>query len=157
MVLRRTARIGILFSLPAIIFFILFLFIPVVSTFLLSITEWKGFDIANIRFAGLSNFRELIEDKIFFISLKNTLIFVAFTTVVLNILGYIGATIIDSGRRGTGFFKNALFLPVLLAPIIIGIMWSRMLDAFGIVNQLLKAMEITKMPILFLGDQRIAL
>ena len=115
MVLRRTARIGFLFSLPAIVFFILFLLIPVVSTFFLSFTEWKGFDIANIRFTGFSNFSELIQDKIFFISLKNTLIFVALTTVILNIFGYIGATIIDSGRRGTGFFKNALFLPVLLA------------------------------------------
>jgi ABC-type sugar transport system permease subunit len=36
-------------------------------------------------------------------------------------------------------------------------MWSRMLDAFGIVNQLLKAAHVTKMPVLFLGDERIAL
>ena len=135
----------------------MFMFIPVLSTFFLSFVEWKGFDIANMSFAGFSNFTELIQDKVFFISLRNTLIFVLLTTVILNIFGYIGANAINRGSYGSGFFKNAIFLPVLLSPIIIGIMWSRMLDAFGIVNQLLKAIHVTKMPVLFLGDQRIAL
>ena len=79
------------------------------------------------------------------------------TTVVLNILGFIGASLIDTRVAGSRFLKNAVFLPVLLAPIIIGIMWSRMLDAFGIVNQLLKSVHATRMPLLFLGDERIAL
>jgi len=153
----RTARIGFLFSLPAILFFLAFILVPVVSTFFLSFVNWKGFTLSDMKLAGLSNFIELFSDGVFFRALVNTLIFVAATTVFLNLLGFIGAAIIDTKIAGSGFFKNAIFLPVLLSPIIIGIMWSRMLDAFGIVNQLLKSAHLTRMPFLFLGDERIAL
>jgi raffinose/stachyose/melibiose transport system permease protein len=129
----------------------------VLSTLLLSLMSWKGFILSDIRIAGLSNFTELFSDAVFFKALANTLIFVIITTIVLNILGFVGATLIDTRIAGSAFLKNAVFLPVLLAPIIIGIMWSRMLDAFGIVNQLLKSVHATRMPILFLGDERIAL
>jgi raffinose/stachyose/melibiose transport system permease protein len=152
-----TRRIGFFFSLPAILFFLFFILFPVVSTFLLSFAQWKGFVFSELRFTGLSNFAELLTDGIFFKSLANTLIFVIITTVALNILGFIGASLIDTRVAGSRFLKNAVFLPVLLAPIIIGIMWSRMLDAFGIVNQLLKSVHLTRMPLLFLGDERIAL
>jgi raffinose/stachyose/melibiose transport system permease protein len=152
-----TSRTGFFFSLPAIVFFLLFILIPVLSTFVLSLTQWKGFALENLRFAGLANFGEMFTDAVFFTSLKNTLIFVAVTTVVLNLFGFVGASIVDTGIRGSGFFKNAIFLPVLLAPIIIGIMWSRMLDAFGIVNQLLKSAGLIQLPVMFLGDERIAL
>jgi raffinose/stachyose/melibiose transport system permease protein len=156
--MRNTiARIGFLFSLPAILFFAAFILAPVVSTLLLSFVSWKGFTFSEMRLAGFSNFIGLFSDDVFFRALVNTLIFVAATTVFLNILGFIGASIIDTKIRGSGFFKNAIFLPVLLAPIIIGIMWSRMLDAFGIVNQLLKAAHLVRMPFLFLGDEKIAL
>ena len=79
------------------------------------------------------------------------------TTILLNIVGFIGATLIDTRIPGTAFFKNTVFLPVLLTPIIIGIMWSRMLDAFGIVNQLLRKVHAITMTVLFLGDEHIAL
>jgi ABC-type sugar transport system permease subunit len=154
---KATARTGFFFSLPAILFFLLFILIPVLFTFLLSLTEWKGFALENIRFAGLANFRDMFTDSVFFTSLKNTLIFVGLTTLLLNLFGFIGASIIDTGIRGSGFFKNAIFLPVLLSPIIIGIMWSRMLDAFGIVNQLLRSAGLIQLPVMFLGDERIAL
>lgn len=157
MLQQRTGRIGFIFTLPAILFFLCFIFIPVFSTFLLSLTEWKGFNLANIKFTGLKNFANLFKDRVFFISLKNTFLFVILTTIVLNILGFIGATIIDTGIRATRLFKNLIFLPVLLSPIIIGIMWSRMLDAFGVINQILSSLHIIKTPILFLGDQKVAL
>ena len=155
--LRKTARIGVIFSLPAILVFCFFILIPVISTFVLSLTTWKGFILSDIKVTGLANFTELFTDTVFFKALANTLIFVVLTTVLLNFLGFIGASLIDTRIPGTAFFKNAVFLPVLLAPIIIGIMWSRMLDAFGIVNQFLKSVHAITMPVLFLGDERIAL
>lgn len=154
---HKTARIGFLFSLPAILFFLAFILLPVVSTFLLSLSRWKGFILSDLKWAGITNFADLASDGVFFRSLVNTLIFVVLTTVLLNLFGFLGATVVDTRIFGTAFFKNAIFLPVLLAPIIIGIMWSRMLDAFGIVNQLLKTWHLTRLPILFLGDERIAL
>jgi ABC-type sugar transport system permease subunit len=154
---KRLGKIGILFSMPAIFFFLLFISIPVFFTLFLSFAGWKGFDISQIQLVGLKNYGVLMRDRIFWMSFLHTLIFVVLTTVFLNLFGFIGAMIIDTKIRGTRFLKNAIFLPVLLSPIIIGIMWSRMLDAFGIVNRFLQATGVTKLPILFLGSSDLAL
>ncbi len=157
MLSKRLGKIGFIFSLPAILFFVLFISIPVFFTIFLSFAGWKGFDLSQIRLVGFQNYRDVIYDKIFWMSFFHTVIFVMLTTVFLNLFGFIGAMIIDTRIQGTRFLKNAIFLPVLLSPIIIGIMWSRMLDAFGIVNKFLQAMHATKLPILFLGSPDLAL
>ena len=157
MLSKRLGKIGFLFSLPAVLFFLLFISIPVLFTIFLSFASWKGFDLAHIQLIGLNNYGEMFRDKTFWLSFSHTFIFVALTTLFLNLFGFIGAMIIDSGIRGTRFLKNAIFLPVLLSPIIIGIMWSRMLDAFGIINKFLQVVHLTKLPVLFLGSPDIAL
>jgi len=157
MLLRKLQRIGFVFSLPSILFFVFFISIPVIFTIVLTFAEWKGFQLSDIKFIGFNNYISLFKDKIFYKSLLNTTIFVVLTTVTLNLFGFLGALIIDTKIPGTKFLKNAVFLPVLLSPIIIGIMWSRMLDAFGIINKLLQSAHIIKLPILFLGSEKIAL
>ena len=157
MLSKKLQKIGFVFSLPSILFFIFFVSIPVLFTIVLTFAEWKGFQLSDIRFIGLNNYIELFNDKVFFKSLINTSIFVVLTTVTLNLFGFLGALIIDTKIPGTKFLKNAVFLPVLLSPIIIGIMWSRMLDAFGIINKILQSAHIIKLPILFLGSEKMAL
>lgn len=157
MLLKKLQKIGFVFSLPSILFFVFFVSIPVLFTIVLTFAEWKGFQLSDIRFIGLNNYVELFKDKVFFKSLINTTIFVALTTICLNFFGFLGALIIDTKIPGTKFLKNAVFLPVLLSPIIIGIMWSRMLDAFGIINKILQSAHIIKLPILFLGNEKMAL
>lgn len=157
MLYRRLSKIGFIFSLPTLIFFIFFISIPVLFTIALTFASWKGFDINQIEFIGFGNYSQVFTDKVFLKSFLNTVIFVVLTTFFLNFFGFIGALIIDQKIPGTRFLKNAIFLPVLLSPVIIGIMWSRMLDAFGIVNKIIQAIGLTKLPILFLGNSKMAL
>jgi raffinose/stachyose/melibiose transport system permease protein len=157
MINKKLSKIGFLFSLPTILFFLFFISIPVIFTIVLTFADWKGYDLNQIKFIGFSNFTEVFTDKIFLKSFINTAIFVGFTTLFLNFFGFIGAMIIDQKVAGARFLKNTIFLPVLLSPIIIGIMWSRMLDAFGVINKILQAAGFIKLPILFLGSSKIAL
>lgn len=154
---RQLKKIGFLFSLPSILFFMVFISIPVLFTIALTFASWQGYDILQIKFVGFKNFIDLFTDRIMLKSFINTLIFVALTTLFLNLFGFFGALIIDQKIAGARFLKNAIFLPVLLSPIIIGIMWSRMLDAFGILNKIIQALHITNLPILFLGSSKIAI
>jgi raffinose/stachyose/melibiose transport system permease protein len=154
---KRLQKIGFAFSLPTILFFVCFISIPIIFTLVLTFASWQGYDLAQIKMVGIKNFIDVFTDKIMLKSFINTLIFVIFTTVFLNILGFFGAMIIDQKIPGTKFLKNAVFLPVLLSPIIIGIMWSRMLDAFGILNKILQAVHLTNLPILFLGSSKLSL
>ncbi len=157
MLSKRLGKIGFLFSLPALVFFLLFISIPIFFTIFLSFAGWKGFDLAQIQLIGFKNYGEIFTDRIFWMSFFHTGIFVVLTTLFLNLFGFVGAMIIDTRIQGTRFLKNAIFLPVLLSPIIIGIMWSRMLDAFGIVNKLLQALHLTRLPVMFLGSPDFAL
>lgn len=154
---RQLQKIGFLFSLPSILFFMVFISIPVLFTIALTFASWQGYDILQIKFVGFKNYIDLFTDRIMLKSFINTLIFVTLTTLFLNIFGFFGALIIDQKIAGARFLKNAIFLPVLLSPIIIGIMWSRMLDAFGILNKIIQALNITNLPILFLGSSKIAI
>jgi ABC-type sugar transport system permease subunit len=154
---RQLQKVGFLFSLPSILFFLVFISIPVLFTIALTFASWQGYDILQIKFVGFKNFIDLFTDRIMLKSFLNTLIFVTLTTLFLNLFGFFGALIIDQKIAGARFLKNAIFLPVLLSPIIIGIMWSRMLDAFGILNKIIQALHITKLPILFLGSSKIAI
>ncbi|MHB8280935.1 MAG: carbohydrate ABC transporter permease [Candidatus Humimicrobiaceae bacterium] len=154
---KRLQRIGFGFSLPSILFFVFFISIPIIFTIFLTFANWQGYDLAQIKIVGIKNYIDVFTDKIMLKSFINTLIFVVFTTLLLNTFGFFGALIIDQKIPGTKFLKNAVFLPVLLSPIIIGIMWSRMLDAFGILNKLLQAIHLTKLPILFLGSSKLAI
>jgi raffinose/stachyose/melibiose transport system permease protein len=157
MINKKLSKVGFLFSLPTILFFLFFISIPVIFTIVLTFADWKGYDLNQIKFIGFLNFTEVFTDKIFLKSFINTAIFVGFTTLFLNLFGFIGAMIIDQKVAGARFLKNTIFMPVLLSPIIIGIMWSRMLDAFGVINKILQAAGFIKLPILFLGSSKIAL
>jgi raffinose/stachyose/melibiose transport system permease protein len=157
MINKKLSKVGFFFSFPTILFFLFFISIPVIFTIVLTFADWKGYDLNQIKFIGFANFAEVFTDKIFLKSFINTVIFVGFTTLFLNLFGFIGAMIIDQKVAGARFLKNTIFMPVLLSPIIIGIMWSRMLDAFGVINKILQAAGFIKLPILFLGSSKIAL
>jgi ABC-type sugar transport system permease subunit len=53
--------------------------------------------------------------------------------------------------------RTLIFIPVLLSPVIVGVMWSRILDPFGALNQILEKVGIISTPVFWLGDKRIAL
>jgi ABC-type sugar transport system permease subunit len=123
----------------------------------LSLTEWAGFDLSKITFVGFRNFKLLLPDWIFWKALRNTMIFVFGTTVFLNLFGLALALFLNNELRITRLVRTLIFIPVLLSPVIVGVMWSRIFDPFGALNQILEGMGIIRTPIFWLGDKRIAL
>lgn len=90
---KRLQRIGFIFSLPSILFFIFFISIPVIFTIFLTFASWQGYDLAQIKLVGIKNFVDVFTDRIMLKSFINTLIFVLFTTTFLNFFGFFGALI----------------------------------------------------------------
>jgi len=154
----RTHRVaGYLFILPALLFFAAFLVYPLLHTVYLSLTEWAGFDLKKITFVGFDNFKLIPPDWIFWKSLRNTFYFVVGTTVFLNLLGLALALFLNNSARFTRLVRTLVFIPVLLSPVIVGVMWSRIFDPFGALNQILESLGLIKTPIFWLGDRRMAL
>src|SRR5689334_24139112 len=67
--------LAIPFLAPALIFYTIFLLVPLVGTLALSVTSWSGFNFADIQFVGLQNFRALGNDNVFWQSLQHNVIF----------------------------------------------------------------------------------
>jgi ABC-type sugar transport system permease subunit len=155
--MQRTRLSGYLFILPALIIFLLFLVYPLLYTIYLSLTEWAGFDLSKITFVGFRNFKLLLPDWIFWKALRNTMIFVFGTTIFLNVFGLALALFLNNEMRITKLVRTLIFVPVLLSPVIVGVMWSRMFDPFGALNQIMENIGIIDTPIFWLGDRRIAL
>jgi ABC-type sugar transport system permease subunit len=149
--------LGIAFVLPAVAVFSAFLVLPVVAVGGIAFLEWAGFRIGDWSFVGGSNFEQALRDPVFWRALTHTLLFTIATTILLNITGFTYALLIASRLPGGTLAKSVLFLPVLLSPVIVALMWTRLLDAFGAANQLISLVDPKARPTLFLGDPDLAL
>lgn len=142
---------------PSLAVFLGLIAIPIVVVGLVSLSRWTGFDIADVAWLGIENYRTIAGDEIFWRALRNTLLFTGLTTLFLNIIGFGVALLISTRVRGTGLLRGVIFLPALLPSVLVGLMWQRVLDAFGFVNQILQWLGVADQPIFFLGEERWAL
>ena len=127
---------GLIFVLPAFIGILIFIVIPVISSFGLSFTKW---DLLNpIQFVGLQNYKALFHSELFYQILLNTIVFALSTSVLGVIIPLILAAILNSKIRGSEFFKTAYFLPFITPMVVIGIIWTWIFDPnIGLLNQVL--------------------
>jgi len=148
---------GIALVAPAVLTFGAFLVLPLVSVFLISTLHWSGYRLGDWTFVGADNFARMFANAVFWKAFANTVVFTVTTTLILNVVGFGLALLIASRVRGHVIARSVLFIPVLMSPVIIGLMWSRILDAFGAVNQVISIFNPLAQPILFLGSGDLAL
>lgn len=85
---------------------------PTIAVFLLSFTDWT-FGMPEIAWLGLGNYREMIGDEVFWKTLRNSLIYVAFVVPFSVFIGLGAAILIEAGESLRGFYRAAFFLPVV--------------------------------------------
>jgi multiple sugar transport system permease protein len=122
---------------PGIALMWLLLLGPAVVVFVLSFTDWL-FGAPEIGWAGFANYQELASDAVFWMSVKNTLIYVAFTVPVSVFLGLGVALLIEAGASLQGFYRAAYFLPVTSTLLAIAFVFQFAFHpTAGIINQTL--------------------
>ncbi|MDE2853301.1 MAG: sugar ABC transporter permease [Chloroflexota bacterium] len=130
---RREAIAGYLFLTPYLFFFLVFLAGPVISAFVTAFVEWELLR-GTYRFIGLENFQLIMEDDLFWIALGNSLYFATMTTVGNVIVALCAALALKSIRLGHTLFRVVMYAPVVLSISVIGIVFSRLLAPFGLLN-----------------------
>lgn len=152
------AMVGLGLVAPTLVVFLGFVAVPVVSVFLTSFTRWTGFAVSNIEWIGAQNYVGLFHDPIFVRAFVHTLVFTIATTLLLNMAGFALALLVHTSVPGTRLLKAVLFLPVLLSPVIVGLMWSGLLRGVGGgLNQVLDFVGLIDRPVFWLGDNNFAL
>jgi raffinose/stachyose/melibiose transport system permease protein len=134
---RAQTRLGLVLAAPAVILFAVFFLFPLASAVYFSLTSWNG-STPQAPFVGLSNFREALGDDKVWHALGNNAIWVVAGTLAPIVVGLLLAVLLWSGIRGLVAYRLVFFLPSLMPPIAIGIVWTWIYDPLnGWVNRVL--------------------
>ena len=141
-----------LFLAPAGLTLIVALFYPICYMIYASFLDWNPSQrIGEATWVGLRNYGSLLEDARFRESLWVTIKFAAIVVTVEMALGVGLALLLDRKIRGMAALRTIFILPMMIAPIVVGLMWRYMYDAqVGVFNRTLAALGFDKIP--FLSD-----
>jgi multiple sugar transport system permease protein len=142
---RREERAGLLFASPWLIGTLVFLIGPIVASMLLSFTNWNL--ISNAKWVGLENYRDMVDDRNFWQSIRVTLFYAVLAVPLFQVAGIALAMLLNLRLRGMYLFRTILFLPAVLSGVAVAVLWAQMLNPdLGIVNQFLRAIGIDEPP-----------
>lgn len=127
------------FVSPFFVLFGLFMAVPILVGLYLSCTEWAG--LGTPKWVGARNYRDLATDASFWTSVGNTALYVVFTLLVVVPAALLIAQALHvRGLRGRDLFRLAYFMPVVISPIVVTLVFGLFFDTeFGLVNGAFKA------------------
>lgn len=115
------------FLLPAIILFLMFVVYPIFQSIYYSFFNWKGFGPA-VDYVGLENFKNILQDKVFLIAIRNGLFIIGFSLFLQLPLSLLLAVLVGRDLPGRVFFRVIFFMPFVLSEVIAALMWLFILN-----------------------------
>jgi len=152
--LRQEAIAGYLFIAPNLIGFLVFQLIPIVAAVVLSFTAW---DLINDpQWVGFANYRALLKDPTFRLSLKKTVQFVVINVPLQSLLALIVAVLLNQNIKFQNLMRTLFIVPWVSMSVAVGLTWTWIFNSqFGIINQILLKLGRQRIP--FLASQDWAL
>ncbi len=140
----RSPHVPYVYITPAALVTIVALLYPIVEAIKIGFFEWgMGTPWETARWVGLEAFGAAMVDEQVWVSVGITLAFVFLAITVEMVLGVGLALLLESPVRGMRLFRTAFVLPMMVAPICVGLIWRYMLDAqFGPINHLMSALGL---------------
>ena len=152
----RSRATPLLFLLPAFAVYAAFALYPLGRAAQFSLFEWRGFGAST--FVGLQNYVDLAGDAAFRAAIGNALVLIVFYAVIPLVVGLVLAAILRRGQvRGMGFFRTVIFLPQVIALVVVAVAWRQIYSPVGPLNQLLDAVGLGALARGWLGDPSTAL
>lgn len=156
---RRPRRVGLtnLMYLPAVALFAVFVVYPLGQGVALAFTNWDGYSIDR-DFVGLANFARLTTDATFLTALLNTVLYGFGCTILQQILGLGLALALDGAGRGRAFARAIIYLPVLVSPVIMGMMYYLLFQYDrGALNDIMVGLGLERVAWLSTGPGAVAI
>lgn len=141
--LRKNTMIGILFVAPAVLGFIIFVLGPMISSLLLSFTDYAL--VNQPKFIGFENYSVLFngEDPYFYKSLSVTIYYVVLSVPLGLIFAFFLATMLNKDIRGKSFFRTIFYIPSIVPVIASSMIWVFILDPdLGMLNNVLRLVHL---------------
>ncbi|WP_338119949.1 sugar ABC transporter permease [Paenibacillus thalictri] len=143
--MKRQQAMGYLFIAPNMIGVILFFFVPALFSLVISFTDWK-FTSHEANFMGFDNYRRLFTDEVFYVSLKNTLLFLGAVPISIA-LAFLVALALNRSVYLKSLLRAMYFLPYITSGVAVAFVWMLLFDSKqGPINHLLRSLGVTNPP-----------
>lgn len=123
---RITGKWWSLFTLPTVLAFAFGFIAPFIIGIYLSFTTFST--ITDAEWVGGENFVEAFKDPIFLHALWFTALYAIVTTIIINVISFLLAYMLNKAMRGSHLFRSIFFLPNLIGGIILGYIWQLLLN-----------------------------
>ena len=154
---RSQRRLGIVLVIPVMIMMVIFFLLPLGNALAYSVVDFDGVS-SNPAFIGLANFREMVLDPNVWHALGNNVIWIILGTAIPMVLGLLIALMLWGVQRGSMLYRLCFFLPFVLPPVAVGIVWGWIYDPVqGMLNEALGAIGLESLQRGWLGDPSWAL
>jgi multiple sugar transport system permease protein len=131
---RKDGLVAAGFLAPYGVLFTVFLLVPLVYGFWISMHKWQLLS-PQAPFVGGANYESILKDELFRISVIRTAVFVVIAVPLGNLLSLALASGLNANLRGTTFLKVAFYLPVILSVSVVALLWRWMYDTTnGLIN-----------------------
>lgn len=145
-----------LFILPAFLIYAAFLLYPLGRAVHLSLFEWDGLSLAT--FVGLDNYVSLLSDERLKGAFGHALVFVFFFAVLPVGIGLVLAAVLTRARvRGLPMFRTIVFLPQVIAMVVVAVAWRQIYAPDGVLNRTLRWAGLDSLTRAWLGDYTFSL
>jgi multiple sugar transport system permease protein len=157
---RTEARAGALLVTPALIVIGVFFLLPAAASFVLSLTDFDIYavaDIRNLRFIGFANYAQIFSDPIFWRAMRNTLYYAVIGGPLTVAVALAAALLLNSkAARFKGLFRTIYFAPVVTTLVAVAVVFRFFYHPrIGVLNRVLAWFGIPGLD--WLGDARFAL
>ena len=151
---RKESVVGYLFLMPSLLHFLMFAGGLIVASIAISFTRWDL--LSRPEFSGLSNYRELLNDDLFWHAVGRTTLYALFVIPLGMGLSLLLALAVNTRLKGMRYFRTAYFIPTIASAVAVAVIWRWMYSKdVGIVNWLLSLVGVP--PVNWLGDPGTAL
>ncbi len=144
-----------MFLLPALVVALAFSVGPFANTVVLAFTNAQT--LGGGHFTGLANFQRMVGDPAFWQALRNTGLYMLVVVPLMVVLPLLLALLVQRTVPGIGLFRAVFYSPVVASMVVVGLVWTWLLQSEGLVNWVLQGMRVVSGPVPFLTDSRLLL
>lgn len=147
-----------LFLAPGLMLFFLFIILPMLYSFRISLYDWNIINPALSTFLGAENYSSVLNDAVFQRSVINTLLYALVTVPAQIVLGMVIALLLNQDLPGKTFFRTLYYLPVITSWVIVSLLFEFLFNGqAGYINYLLQSVGLIDAPIRWLADDKLAM
>ena len=142
---------------PAVVVYSVFIIIPFLFSIFFSLTDWNIERMFTPVFRGVTNYLTVFQDEIFVRAVVNTLLFAVSTTILKIAFGLLLALAVLRVSRLNNVLRTIFYIPCVMSPLIIGVIFTSILADQGLLNNLLESLGLSVLAVNWLAKYATAM